>query len=457
MSSVTGYEGFQAAIERQEASKRSYRGYRARTSALLNLDFIKRCLSGCEGKHATCSQWESQDADHSPSDIFLVNVQEECLEPANASLRYFALSYVWGDERFCKTRGKDVLTHQRPGSLPSAGTLFKVPRTIRDAITLTKRLGEKYVWGDALCIIQDNAVHRTQQLKIKDKIYRRAAMTIVAMSGDDAWSGLSGVVPNSRKPIMPVENIEGEMYSLTIEPPRIKQVVDLCTWNKRAWTFQKQMLSTRCLYLSDWQAYFQCERTTVSESDIPDAGCPPTWMPMQDLNPLFETWISGRPRTWDEGYRCYKGLVGRYLDKKMTYKSDILNAFEGVAAVMQGGFGSNFLAGLPEAIIDLCLLWAPVVDIERRLPPGFCFPSWSWAGWKGRQDQTWRISFFGETLGIRLGHVTEDYLPYQPEILRSEIEAILVEVNGAFMDVARRRTSLQHEDQAGISIYVDYP
>ncbi|RYP24209.1 hypothetical protein DL765_000704 [Monosporascus sp. GIB2] len=74
----------------------------ARTLAIVDLAFIKRCLSRCEKKHAACSQQESQDADDHPTDIFLINVQKGCLEPANTSFRYFALSYVWGDGGFTK-------------------------------------------------------------------------------------------------------------------------------------------------------------------------------------------------------------------------------------------------------------------------------------------------------------------------------------------------------------------
>ncbi|KAK0716506.1 heterokaryon incompatibility protein-domain-containing protein, partial [Apiosordaria backusii] len=252
--------------------------------------------------------------------------------------RYLALSYVWGDGRFYKTCGADVPALRKHGSLAPSAKLFNVPRTVRDAMALAKQLGEKYLWVDALCIIQDDDTHRTQQLRLMDRIYRHSVMTVIALSGGDAWSGLPGVGSGLRRRIMPVESIEGEAYSLTIEPPHLRHVVDLSAWSIRAWTFQEQLLSRRCLYLSDWQAYFQCQGTTYS---------------IDRLNPLTEM------ACWDDGYTSYQKLVGYYLRRSMTRESDILNAFEGVSAFMQAQLGGSFFAGVPEALIDFCLLWAP--------------------------------------------------------------------------------------------------
>ncbi|KAK4458071.1 heterokaryon incompatibility protein-domain-containing protein [Cladorrhinum samala] len=416
-----------------------------RSSDLLDIDFVKSCLAGCEHNHTVCRHAGANE--QSPAaDIFLINVQEECLEPGTTSDRYLVLSYVWGDaSRFYQTCGEDVAALRQPGSLAPSADLFDVPETVRDAMTLTRRLGEKYLWVDALCIIQDDSEHKAKQLRMMDRIYRHAVMTVVAMSAQDARSGLPGIGTSTgcprRKRIMPIESIQpcDPGYSLTIVPPGLKGVIHLSTWSTRAWTFQEQFLSRRCLYLSDWQAYFQCQGTWVVEEcarpqDIVSAfeqHNDEYWRINDQLNLLTGL------KTWDEGFDSYQKLVAYYLGRNMSCDYDILNAFEGVAAFMQAQLGRRLFAGIPEAVIDFCLLWAPVSDITRRRLPGFNFPSWSWAGWIGKANQTWNIGFLWDTLGIGLGHVSKGYLPYWPEVLRSEIDAMLLEVDGALVEVNR--------------------
>lgn len=64
----------------------------------------------------------------------------------------------------------------------------------------------------------------------------------------------------------------------------------------------------------------------------------------------------------------------------MSYYSDKLNAFAGIGAVFARYMGTELLFGLPKTNLNTALLWSPDGTLER-LPE---FPSWSWAGWKGK-------------------------------------------------------------------------
>lgn len=64
--------------------------------------------------------------------------------------RYAALSYRWGDTNILLTTTdsiRDRMTDIPPDSMP---------KTIRDAVTATRRLGLRYLWVDCLCIIQSD-------------------------------------------------------------------------------------------------------------------------------------------------------------------------------------------------------------------------------------------------------------------------------------------------------------
>jgi len=54
-------------------------------------------------------------------------------------------------------------------------------------------MGERYLWVDALCIIQDDSMDKEWQIARMGSIYSSAVFTIVAACGVDADAGLPGV------------------------------------------------------------------------------------------------------------------------------------------------------------------------------------------------------------------------------------------------------------------------
>ena len=92
--------------------------------------------------------------------------------------RYVALSYVWGSGRsFTAREGnfKDLLRFDEfRRYLPS------LPRTIRDAIELVRALGERYLWVDALCIIQDSKRSWALNSRIVSKFWSNHFLFVAA-------------------------------------------------------------------------------------------------------------------------------------------------------------------------------------------------------------------------------------------------------------------------------------
>jgi hypothetical protein len=67
-----------------------------------------------------------------------------------------------------------------------------IPRTILDAMRLVESLGERYLWVDLLCIIQDDEVFKHEEVNDMDSIYANACGTIVAAQGKNSNFGLRG-------------------------------------------------------------------------------------------------------------------------------------------------------------------------------------------------------------------------------------------------------------------------
>src|ERR1700737_4722429 len=61
---------------------------------------------------------------------------------------WIALSYCWGGN------SPFVLTENTVEDLRRGVPLSNFPATLRDAVVITRRLGVKYLWVDALCIQQ---------------------------------------------------------------------------------------------------------------------------------------------------------------------------------------------------------------------------------------------------------------------------------------------------------------
>lgn len=169
-------------------------------------------------KDAACKpDYSSKDFDFP---FRLIDVQDGRLVEAPPDVRYVALSYVCGGvkqvmlgkttRKFLKqerSRSPEELKEPEGEYLHVGQTVEAegrvIPRTIRDAIRLCQLLNERYLWTDALCIMQDdefqdsngawtNADKMTQIPKM-DVIYGASVLTIIAAYGTDSNAGLPGV------------------------------------------------------------------------------------------------------------------------------------------------------------------------------------------------------------------------------------------------------------------------
>jgi len=308
--------------------------------------------------------------------IILVDVHEmrlvHCdLLPRNSGQRYLALSYVWGTANFFKTMTDNLEALMMPGGLEN--TSSPLPKTFTDAMRLVKLLGERYIWIDALCIVQD-ARMKHDQLNIMDQIYGRALVTIVLLAGSNVHSGLPGVDGGTRmRRQFRGKFAKGEFITGL---PSLQKAIRSSTHFSRAWTFQETFLSPRCLFVSEGEVFFKCSHNYFAESLNRQARIAPGIAPGLAL-----------PAQWNAGE--YEEVVQQYTKRSLSYDEDIVNAFMGALNEMeQKGYRRR-----GDITMDLpapdSLLWFPVGShISRRSvskdKPDEYFPSWSWTGWKGR-------------------------------------------------------------------------
>ena len=199
---------------------------------------------------------------------------------------------------------------------------------------------------------------------------------------------------------------------MVAHPPSLKHILEMSVWNTRGWTLQERLLSRRCLYFSPEYVYFQCGEQTLCET----GGNIHTWADVQanesaanaaevlyaqETNPLlhFRRPSPTQAVSYENNDRrgvmlrqdidVYSKLVEMYSKRALSFKSDMLNAVNGMLSVAHQRIGGYFIAGLPSKYFDLALLWSPAEPHDRLTSIGLggnVFPTWSWTSWSGRKQ-----------------------------------------------------------------------
>ncbi|KAI0382754.1 heterokaryon incompatibility protein-domain-containing protein [Hypomontagnella monticulosa] len=387
----------------------------------VNISLIKRWLNDCDYNHGSvCNNARLHTSGDDDMTMLFIDVVENRLVPATSREKYFALSYVWGRVDMFNTTKANYQERKEPQALST----IPFPKTIKDAIRLVKSLGERFLWVDAICMVQDDKEQMARDVPKMNIVYGQAFATIVALHGESADAGLPGVSPGTRKPqhieVLHVsdkspdldydpQSDRNETVCLVATPRPLSLELDISKWNTRGWIFQERLLSRRCIYFSADAVYFQCSKQTVSEIGVNEEYTSYMFdkVPMEPRqaakraaqdNPL-DTMNLLRDMTSKErqskAFGIYKDLVRSYSRREFSFKSDVINGFAGVFAVLEKYFQSETHSGLPATVLSHALLWTPAARIPRRgmrLPtlcdmsmgkPDTKFPSWSWAGWDG--------------------------------------------------------------------------
>ncbi|EUC31439.1 hypothetical protein COCCADRAFT_6686 [Bipolaris zeicola 26-R-13] len=99
--------------------------------------------------------------------------------------RYVCLSHCWGPE------GPTLqLTSTTESDLRQGVDLDTVPRTFSEAAKVCLKMGIRFLWIDALCIIQGNEADWMEAATTMANMYENAFFTIAATGADNSDEGL---------------------------------------------------------------------------------------------------------------------------------------------------------------------------------------------------------------------------------------------------------------------------
>lgn len=304
---------------------------------------------------------------------------------------YLALSYRWNLDP-----PQDCDSHLPPGYVTKNANILarkmdiveeELPKTFRDAIYATRRLGVRYLWIDAVCITQDSKEDWDEESGKMRSIFGNALLTLVAAAGEHSEAGMFNERStyggyenassdhderlNALHTILPGGSVRSTLYIVSHQKGGWLRHSSSSTspLSSRAWCLQEDLLSPRKLYYASDQLYWHCDHLVTSEDNLAEK------ISVSPVNEMYGNPPGGASYTW------YDVVISRhYASRTATRVTDRLIAVAGLARHAATAIKSRYLAGLWEVSILKGLLWRPLTFRKHKV---YCAPSWSWASQDG--------------------------------------------------------------------------
>ncbi|KAI0886160.1 HET-domain-containing protein [Annulohypoxylon maeteangense] len=380
-----------------------------------NIQVLRDWLRHCDEYHGKqCVDQNNKNATL-PVGFRVIDTHDMKILQPNGFVRYVALSYMWSGES-----GNDIqLEESNVEGLEVKDSIraLSIPGVIADAIALCRDLGERFLWVDRLCIVQDDSVNKPIQINAMDRIYSLANFTIVAALNTRTGLGLPGFTNRPRHPRSsawaPPHDAEVEAQGITVQHI-IDGSVGTSLWNKRAWTFQERLLSKRRLFITEYQVIYECckgqatelltwgnqtayepiagqDSVTRGDSSFEDEETSGSQQIDEVLGFYTKSQYSGNSYAIKEtsSIRDYCFWVKDYTTRQLSFGTDILNAFIGVGNALGAALSSRMLYGIPEKYLAQCLLWS-TSGVAYPRGETYEIPSWSWASCLSPVLYDWR-------------------------------------------------------------------
>jgi hypothetical protein len=282
-----------------------------------------------------------------------------------------ALSHCWGSSIPVTTTLDKLDTHK------TAIKLNTLPRTFRDAIEITRKLGFSYLWIDSLCIIQDSEEDWAHECSKMAAIYAQATLVLAAASASDSSQGFLNHRELLQSP--PIGSDAKHVWQEQITARKERLELPLAS---RAWAYQEIILAPRLLQYTKTQMSWECRHGIKNESveavDSSNNSCSKKEFyrvldtPIPDLYPENTTSAAEIAKQLSDSMNHQSGPTAKtpssesksiskitcdrmniwlncvedYSHRSLTHASDKLPALSGLASAVHHPLLGNYLAGL---------------------------------------------------------------------------------------------------------------
>lgn len=377
-----------------------------------NIELITNLIKTCLSDHPSChTQKQSSfptrvlDLGDDPNTTTVRVVPgSHCAEREG---KYMTLSHCWGNPP------ADVpwkLTTERMEKFASEVPFDIIPKTFREAIDLVKRIGERYLWIDSLCIIQDSNEDWEAEAGRMADVYGGSLCTISTATNDTDSGCYSPREVTSMRPFewkLSQTGLHGNTTDTTVilfpkkgfqaDPPVFE----------RAWCLQERELTHRLLQFSDDGWIWKCSMSLATERTLYSGnfdyhGEPqytPTMEPLNDsysirsaikvyqrgkvvpssrfARPSFTEIAASNDRR--EAHKYWRKIMTIFSMTQITNSNDRIPALNGLVTRQASVFPDHYAHGTWELDIIPELVWECSfghTGINTRPEPKIA-PTWS--------------------------------------------------------------------------------
>ncbi|KAF2802742.1 uncharacterized protein BDZ99DRAFT_576624 [Mytilinidion resinicola] len=284
--------------------------------------------------------------------------------------------------------------------------LSNLPKTWSDAMTIAKRLGIRYIWIDALCVLQDCEEEQQQNSFQESEIYRKSWVTISAAGSINDDEGCffdrdSRTIERVHVDLPAAHGADG------LQKFTLGRRVEWYFWEKlfeqplleKAESFQKRLFARRVLHMGRDQLFWECEKADCCElfpSSIP------RHLELHNNFATKRSYARYRQGNATESLAhltgdgvteaakqqvnavIWESITKSYSQCTPTVPEAKLPALSNIAREMSQVFkGDEYLAGTWKSQLPRALLWQTTGKQGTHRSQRYRAPSWSWASVDG--------------------------------------------------------------------------
>ena len=152
-----------------------------------------------------------------------------------------------------------------------------LPQNFQDAVFTVRKLQLRFLWIDALCIIQDDPADWAREAARMNDVYGSAYLTIAATSAVSSTDGflrrpqdIASCIPFYRDTqAEPVGHLFLAHRRMGGDQGSWFSNIETARWNTRGWTLQERLLSRRVLHFTERKMFWECRVTDTSVENEP--------------------------------------------------------------------------------------------------------------------------------------------------------------------------------------------
>ena len=363
---------------------------------------------GCRARFATIDSIDENIPPALPARVIEIKGDRDVnhvrlVETNGVNANYVTLSHCWGpqENRPLTTTKGNLQEHL-------AGISWEIlPKSFQDAVIITREVGFRYLWIDALCILQDDVDDWHRESNSMGLIYENAKFTISASGAADGTERCFMDQPSMNTvniPYMVGSSIQSTAclaipylsqteasgktsFLADLESPNLKPL------SSRAWVTQEWELSRRIVHFRRGMMIWNCRTTACGEDNrsvrsllVDKISEHHAMQAQREMFPTEELYSKvlrlARSRTW-------RALIEDYSSRNLTFNKDRLVALQGVSNKIQSRWPSLVYAqGLWLDSMSEQLFWhgrpGHFSYLSRPSELAEMFPTWSWASTLGR-------------------------------------------------------------------------